>query len=44
MLKNGGFFMLDIRLIREDKDKVIELVAKKGNDVSIQAFLFCALH
>ncbi|MBE7028971.1 MAG: serine--tRNA ligase [Ruminococcaceae bacterium] len=26
--------MLDIRLIREDKDKVIELVAKKGNDVS----------
>ncbi len=26
--------MLDIRLIRENKDKVIELVAKKGNDVS----------
>ena len=26
--------MLDIRLIREDKDKVIELMAKKGNDVS----------
>ncbi len=34
MLKNGGIFMLDIRLIRENKDKVIELVAKKGNDVS----------
>ncbi len=26
--------MLDIRLIRENKDNVIELVAKKGNDVS----------
>lgn len=26
--------MLDLRLIREDKDKVIELVAKKGNDVT----------
>jgi len=26
--------MLDLRLIREDKDKVIKLVAKKGNDVT----------
>ncbi|MBE7020988.1 MAG: serine--tRNA ligase [Ruminococcaceae bacterium] len=26
--------MLDIKLIRENKDKVIELVAKKGNDVT----------
>lgn len=28
--------MLDIRLIRENKDKVIESVAKKGNDVSVE--------
>ena len=26
--------MLDLRLIREDKDRVIKLVAKKGNDVT----------
>jgi len=26
--------MLDIKLIREDKEKVIELIAKKGNDVT----------